>query len=340
MKISLVPSAGKLIGLTIAGSISLLAVSHGTIILQQSSWSADGRLESTFLDNDSNLLPLESRTAGWFGSSRNSGDATILNPDAEGFGKLQLGISTAGSSAWGTTFWHEPISLDVGEELTVSMTFQVGELSTGTGSNRRVRVSIFNASQSTGGIYYRDGYSDNGSETATGATGVGGFVSFREGTFSTNNALELAYRNNTSASGLLGSSGDWSTVGSVGGVDGEGLSLNGKSSFTSNGIYTMSYSIERLADVNGDPTLRYTYSYFDSNMDVVATITEVETRAGAATAFDSLAIRPQSVGDFTDQIVLQEFTVSLIPEPSTYAIFFGIGALGLVFWHRRARVLL
>ncbi|MCC5842331.1 MAG: PEP-CTERM sorting domain-containing protein [Opitutales bacterium] len=31
------------------------------------------------------------------------------------------------------------------------------------------------------------------------------------------------------------------------------------------------------------------------------------------------------------------FTVEVIPEPSTYAALFGLAALGFAFWHRRRR---
>lgn len=52
-----------------------------------------------------------------------------------------------------------------------------------------------------------------------------------------------------------------------------------------------------------------------------------------ATAFDSLAGSPDAIAIYT---MMTSMTLQVVPEPSTYALFVGLGALLGVIWHRRA----
>ena len=99
----------------------------------------------------------------------------------------------------------------------------------------------------------------------------------------------------------------------------------------------------RLAWDAGTQALNSYYSLDGSNYTSLATYSPItEWTAGAATGGFNFEVFGNSniAGAISaGSIYADNFSVSAIPEPSTYAAFAGLGALGLAFWRRRqARV--
>lgn len=95
----------------------------------------------------------------------------------------------------------------------------------------------------------------------------------------------------------------------------------------------------RLAWDAGTQVLNSYYSFDGSSYTSLATYNPVsQWTAGAATGgfnFEIFGNSNMAAAISSGAVYADNFAVSAIPEPSTYAAFAGLGALGLAFWRRR-----
>ncbi|MDI1248130.1 MAG: PEP-CTERM sorting domain-containing protein [Lacunisphaera sp.] len=95
----------------------------------------------------------------------------------------------------------------------------------------------------------------------------------------------------------------------------------------------------RLAWDAGTQVLNSSYSFDGGSYTPLATYNPVaQWTAGAATGgfyFEIFGNSNMAAAISTGSVYADNFSVSAIPEPSTYAAFAGLGALGLAFWRRR-----
>lgn len=97
----------------------------------------------------------------------------------------------------------------------------------------------------------------------------------------------------------------------------------------------------RLAWDAGTQVLNSYYSFDGSSYTSLATFNPVsQWTAGAATGgfnFEIFGNSNMAAAISVGAVYADNFSVSAIPEPSTYAAFAGLGALGLAFWRRRQK---
>ncbi len=95
----------------------------------------------------------------------------------------------------------------------------------------------------------------------------------------------------------------------------------------------------RLSWDAGTQVLNSSYSFDGGSYTTLATYNPVaQWTAGAATGgfnFEIFGNSNMAAAISTGSVYADNFSVSAIPEPSTYAALAGLGALGLAFWRRR-----
>jgi hypothetical protein len=293
------------IALSVLGGLTLpLGVSAQSIV-DQSMWDATNRTS-----------PGTGESA-WFASSRNVGTESFDN------GNLVIGWSAAGGSAWGTTFSPSaPVSLAINETLKISMTFTPnGAINSGANTNRRFRLGLFDLSAA--GRFTAEPYSDNGGPSGTNATGYFTSINFANGTFSANTGMEIRWRHLVENSSLLGSETTF-TVLETGGTTTGGTAFGNKQ-------YVMTYEVTRT----GEDSLSILTSFWNEDDGIIASLAAVAGGSAFSNSFDSLSLRANNGADLAESFTIHNFSVGVIPEPSTYALFAGIGGLALVMLRRR-----
>jgi hypothetical protein len=98
----------------------------------------------------------------------------------------------------------------------------------------------------------------------------------------------------------------------------------------SNEIYTIQFEIKRT----GSDSVDLTASYYDNNNSLLAAVTASDSE-NAYFTFDSMIYRPANLTNKGGVHNITGFSVEVIPEPSTYALFAGIGGVALVMLRRR-----
>lgn len=95
----------------------------------------------------------------------------------------------------------------------------------------------------------------------------------------------------------------------------------------------------RLSWDAGTQNLNSFYSLDGTNYTALATFNPVSQWTGGAASsgffFEVFANSNAAAAISTGSMYADNFSVSAIPEPSTYAAFAGLGALGLAIWRRR-----
>ena len=156
---------------------------------------------------------------------------------------------------------------------------------------------------------YADGDGMVTNDTFTGAGSGGSSVGVRGymlsldfgPTFTANSPLSLLARNGLSDISLMGSTGDYLSLGS--GPAGGGF--NGANAFTAGPEYTLVFTVAR-SDVNGI-SLTTTITGGGSNWTFSVTDTNL-----AYHRFDAFAIRPNSLETSADSFTFPEFKVEVI----------------------------
>lgn len=313
------PSAGG----TIPARLTLRHVLLGLALTAPlGAWGQIVLVNDNFADTD--------RIGGLNGSSTTSSSPTIATATSTNMQWVVNGTSQLTASASGMLWNMNSTSnrmaigyfptVTVGSQaVTFAFTFTTGN-SGATANN--LRFALVNGSAA--GYRTTDGFSSTDA-SYVGDTGYGFFSSGSTvgGGNTTNLGLNTYERVTTSSNDLLGTASVWGTaIGSSSGATGY---------FAANTTYTFSVQMSHNAG-----TLSITTSLTGGNFSGMNYTTSDST--SPVLSFDTLAIRVGGGSNQFSNYNFESFTVSQIPEPSTYAAFAGLAALGLVAYRRRRAV--
>lgn len=268
---------------------------------------------------DRQLGALSSTRANWYVLSNNTTTQaqTVVTGGSNGTPLSINGSAIAGSSNAYMAKWT-PATLGVGDTLTVSLTFSFQRLPATGG----LRFGIFDSTP--GGVITSD-VASVGQASFTGDTGYAwtGNSSMNIGTAPSGNVFRIGERTTLTATNLFSTSGDFTPLQAGNGTN---------AAWALNTSYTMEMSFYLAAADALHINAVLSGGAFGSGIAALEAVDSTPT----ATSFDYLLFR-SATGNLWDVIFteLSVIQIAAIPEPSTYAAIFGIGALGLALWRRR-----
>lgn len=202
------------------------------------------------------------------------------------------GTTSTSSRTWWTHFTTAPagpVQLGTGETLKVSVGFIPTGINAGN-TSRGFRAGLFDFSGGTRTT--TDGNSPNG-------TNVAGYMlnlNFAP-VFGVNHPLEIRERTNLPSSELMGTSGDYTALGSGGGSAGSAGLASGVE-------YTLEFSVTRTAD-----GAVVTTSILGPD---AWSVTHTATTAGDLDRFDTFAIRPANLAQTAASFTFTKFKAEVI----------------------------
>ena len=234
----------------------------------------------TLSNRTTQTLPTSS---AWFANGNGS---TLTNDVGH-----MTGSPPTSSCMWMTYFMPPgvPSALAIGDTLTVTMVFTPYGVSPNGNAGANFRIGFFN--YSAGGTRVTgDGFSTTGGNGAN-VLGYAEFMNFGQ-TFGINNPLSIRKRTTTTDSNLMGTSGDFTNLGSGGGNLGD-------PGFTNGTPYTFVFSVTR----NDVDSVTITNRFFGTNLDISTVATD---SSGTVTNFDCFVMRPaNSVGCATNLVIIE-----------------------------------
>lgn len=272
-------------------------------------------LDDTWATGDRSTQNLPSQSA-WYASSSSSLTAVP---------GTMTGTDGTGSVEWQTYFTPSAAQqLNVGDTLQVGVTMNfVGVNTGGASTSRGVRIGLYDFSGGT--RLTADSYS-TGSGTGAPGAGVTGYMLNMNmaTTFDIDNPLQIMARSNPSDVNLMGTTGDYTSIGSGGGLAGDPGFVDGTS-------YTLTFAVTRTSASSVDITT----SWVGSGLNISTTQTDSTYNY---TGFDAFALRPAGNASGASTWNFTEMKVDYIPvpEPSIFALA-GIGLLGLILRRRSSR---
>ena len=258
-------------------SFAAAAQIHATVLLDDT--FADGTRNNTSLPTD----------AAWYASN---GGALTAVPGAM---TLSMGTSAILGVSYFTTNASSPASLNVGDTLLATITFTFNGVAP-LNSSQGFRIGLFD--------FGANRVSADFSSSSSQGANVSGYALFQTMGVAFNNATPMDVRKRTTLTdtSLLGTSGDWTSLGTG---PGDTSLFPG---FTSGTQYTLQLSLQRT-DVG---TMLITATWL--NLANGATLSTSETDTGATNFnFDGLGIRPQTAATSSTNIVFNEVRVELVP---------------------------
>ena len=267
-------------------------------------------LDDTFADGKRNVQNLPTESA-WYASSAAALTATT--------GAMTLAMG--GSAILGVTYFtpnaSSPASLNVGDTLLTTITFTFnGVAPLNTSQGFRLALCNFGTNRVS---------ADFSSSSSQGGN-VSGYALFQTMGVTFNNATPTDIRTRTilTDTSLLGTSGDWASLGIGPG------NTNSFPGFTSGTQYTLQLSAQRT----DTGTLQLTTTWL--NNATAATLSTTVVNTGATNFnFDGIAVRPQSAASSSTNIVFNEVRVELVPagtppsigtQPQDQSVFVGQNA--------------
>jgi len=97
----------------------------------------------------------------------------------------------------------------------------------------------------------------------------------------------------------------------------------------SNEVYTLQMKLNYISHSPMDVIV----SWLDAASNVIASVMASDTE-NIVTSFDAFMYRASNGASMGGMHTIARFSVTAIPEPSTYAALFGVAALGLVAYRR------
>ncbi len=251
--------------------------SHATILVDDT--FADGTRTNQNLPTD----------AAWFASSGPSLTATT------GAMTLATGSSAILGVSYFTANAGSPASLGVGDTLLATITFTFNGVAP-SNSSQGFRLGVFD--------FGANRVSADFSSSSSQGANVQGYALFQTMGVVFNNATPMDIRKRTTLTdtSLLGTSGDWTSLGTGPG------NTNVFPGLTSGTQYILQLSLQRT-DVN---SLQVTATWLNTANGT--TLSTSATDTGAANFnFDGLALRPQTAASSSTNIVFNEVRVELVP---------------------------
>lgn len=289
--------------LSVAASCGLALSGYAQTILVDDTFADGSRTEQN--------LPTES---AWFANN-------VANISASP-GNLAL-AGPSGSAMYITYFTPATAqSLNVGDSMRVTVNFSVTG-SANTNTSRGVRLGVYDFSGGT--RVAADGFSTGSGTGAPGAGVYGYMLNMNFGTvFGIDNPLQLMARTSIADVQLMGTTGDYTSLGSGGGMTGD-------PGFEDSTPYTLVLLLTRT----GASAIDFGATF--SGGSVNSSFTVNDSTFGHF-GFDTFAFRPAASSSGASMYNVTRFTAEYlpVPEPSTFALA-GMGLLGLIFAYRRSR---
>lgn len=301
--------------------------------------------------NQASYTPTASSTNWNVASSKNSTTSSVSGSGLN----LTLPATSSGYVEAQTTFANSGLALStVGDYVTVKTVFTANSnILAGTGGGSWLAIGLYdsngskplntlnnsalttaNATYASGGTVGWEGYSatiraDNLAGNSAGSSAITLRAAQTTGTL-TSAAQALSYSGTggyayPAGTNLVSSNTDAATADAL----------------TNGGIYTLTYSIQ-LSAAN---TYTVSTNLYDGNGTSGTNLATLSGTASGATfltgPFDGLMIGYRySTTSATSNLTITDVAIttnvaSAVPEPSTYAAFAGLAALGLVAWRRR-----
>jgi len=269
-------------------------------------------LNNTVRNNQN--LPHE---AAWY---KGGGGNVVLNPTASG---MEFYRSDAGTSRLLATNFVDSTAgytLAIGEVLRMDYTFKASAVPSGNAFNTDNRMGLI----SFAGAPAQRLSADNSSANGPTVTNLTGYVIF----FHLSDALasQPFTINKVNTAGT----GTFSTAASFIALDSPTTLVEPTGGLVSGTEYTLRFDIARVSDT----TVNVTATYLDNVGGIIASVMATDTAAATPT-YDGFVYRSSTNANFGGTQTLTNFSVSVIPEPSTYAAIFGLGVLGFVAMRRR-----
>ncbi len=270
--------------LVIAAMVGLAISSHALVILDDT-W-ADGNRNNTSLPTN----------AAWYASSGSALTATT------GSMTLTLGSSAILAVSYFTTNAASPVQLGVGDTLLTTITFTFNSVAA-ENSSEGFRLGIYEF----GSNGVSADFSSNGSQGA----GVQGYALFQNmGTaFNGTSPMDIRVRSNVADSSLLGSSGDYTSLGTGPG------NTNNFGGFASGTSYTLQYAFQRTPT----NTMAISVSWLNAT-NGAQLLTSVTDNNATNFNFDGIGIRPQEASEAATTTIFQEVKVEYIPGATAPSI--------------------
>lgn len=271
--------------LLIISSLAGLAVPSRAVVVLDDTW-ADGNRNNTSLPTN----------AAWYASSGSALTATT------GSMTLTIGGSAVLAVSYFTTNAAAPVQLSVGDTLLTTITFTFnGVAAENTSQGFRLGIYEFGSNRVS---------ADFSSNSSQGG-GVQGYALFQNMGIAFNNVtpMDIRARTNVSDSSLLGTSGDYTSLGTGPG------NTNNFGGFANGTTYTLQYAFQRT----GTNTMAISVSWLNATNGATL-LTSVTDNNATNFNFDGIGIRPSQASQEATSTIFQEVKVEYIPGATAPSI--------------------
>jgi pectate lyase len=252
-------------------------------------------LDDTFADGTRNIENLPTESA-WYCSSSSSLTAT------PGAMTMTLGSSAILAVSYFTTNASNPVSLSVGDTLSINITFTfAGMADLNTSQGFRLALCHF------GGSRVSADFSSNSGQ----GTNVTGYAIFQNMglTLDGTTPTALLLRTNLADKSLLGTGSDWGPLGTGPG------STNNFPGFTNNVPYVLQLSVQRT-DVN---VMQISATWLNSASGVTLSTTTMDMDATNFN-FDGIGLRPLTGASTATEIIFNQVQINYDPAATAPAV--------------------
>jgi pectate lyase len=250
-------------------------------------------LDDTFADGSRSIQNLPNESA-WYVSSSGSWTTTPGSMSLAMGSTAVLGVTSFAPNS------SSPISLSVGDTLTASIKFTFNGVASPNTSGG-FRIGLFDLSDSTLSPKWPTGdLSGNSGE----GSGVAGYALFQSmGTsFNNSNPMNLEKRTTTSDSSLLGTSGDYTSLGAGPG------NTSAFSGFAAGTQYVLQLSVTR----SNSTTLVISSTWQNATNSNSSMTWSVTDASATSFNFDTIGFRPSAASSTASTIAFNEVTIDYV----------------------------
>ena len=269
--------------------LASLASSRGTTLLDDS--FSDGTRNNQGLPAD----------AAWYVSS----------PASWTTGVHALTVTNGTSAVLGVTYFGlnsgAPVSLGIGDTLTATVSFIFNNVAAANGS-QGFRLGIYDFADSALSPRWTTNDLTGNSVLGNGVKGYALFQNFGQ-IFNSASPMDLRSRSNLASTSLLGTTGDYKTLGAGPG------NTNGFAGFTNTGQYSLQIALFRTNATD----MFVTATWQNQAGGVLLSTTVLDTNA-ATFNFDGIALRPSSAASSATNMTITEVRVDMVGVGTAPAI--------------------